>query len=347
MIGRMPSDASSARGPTSRRTLLRLAGWAVAGAGNVVLSGCGIRLEGPRPEPTTTPRRQPVPDEAVLLTGLDDVTRLTRAAADLTPADDLTRRLATIHGTQALVLRDALRRAGVPDDVVSAATSPTAGATSSTATASPTTSGSATAGASTSTPAPLTRAQLVEAEVAALTADALDALSGTSAAHRPMLTAIAACRAAAATSLGATVTWPPAPPLPSSAAAPLLEATRAVVYGFEIVAARLLGAARNPALATLAQLRRREAVLAGAAGAKAAPDPLGYALPHPVTTPDAARRLATSVLTGLVKRGLDPLATLPRGSAALGAVVRLQAEALTVGSSWGVALTPFPGLTYP
>ncbi len=262
-----------------------------------------------------------MPDEQVLLTAFEAASRLARDAATLTPATDLSRGLIAMHRAQSLVLRDLLRGAGVPDEVVAAAV-PAA-------------------------PAPPTPAQLAAAEATALTATALDTLSGATTLHRPTLTAVAASRAAAATGLGSTVAWPASDALPGAGLVRLLDATRAVAYGFEIVAAHLADDARAAALATLQQVRQREGGLLSAAGSAAPPEPLGYGLPFPVRTAGEARRLATTILTGLIARGLDPLTTLPTGSRAIGTLVRLQAEAVTLAAAWGVAPTPFPGMTYP
>ena len=87
--------------------------------------------------------------------------------------------------------------------------------------------------------------------------------------------------------------------------------------------------------------------LVGMAGSSAPPDPLGYALPFPVTTPDAAARLANQVLTTLVAGGLGPLATLPEGSSATTTLVRLLVGAQRLGRTWGVPPVPFPGQAYP
>lgn len=337
MIARMPPDPSSGRGQTSRRTLLGALAWGAGAAGTDLLSGCGIRIGGPNPPPQTPRPRQPLPDEQVMLTAFTDATLLARDAAAIAPADNLTRSLAALHRTHSLVLRDALRRAGVPDAVVAAAV-PTPG---------PSAPGGPTpAGSPTSVP-PVTRARLAAAEATVLTEAALASLSSATTMHRPLLTAVGVCRAVAATRLGTAVAWPASDPLPTTVAVTLLEATRSVAYGFEIVAARLRSDARTAALATLHQVQQRETALVSAAGAEAQPEPLGYDLPFPVTTPDEGRRLATTVLSGLVARGLDSLDTLPSGSGAIGIVVRLQAEAVALGTPWGVALTPFPGLTYP
>jgi len=143
------------------------------------------------------------------------------------------------------------------------------------------------------------------------------------------------------------VTWSDADPLAPPTAARLLEATRPVVYAFEVVAAQLAVDQRPPALVTLAALRVREGELTAAAGASAAADPLGYALPYPVTSPDLARRLAGEVLTRLVDGGLELVPVLPAGSTSLTAVVRLLAQAQSLAHGWGATPAPFPGMDYP
>jgi hypothetical protein len=82
-------------------------------------------------------------------------------------------------------------------------------------------------------------------------------------------------------------------------------------------------------------------------GSAAPPDPLGYALPFPITAPDGAARLANQVLTTLVAGGLAPLASLPDDSTATTTLVRLLVGAQHLGRSWGVAAVPFPGQAYP
>ena len=83
------------------------------------------------------------------------------------------------------------------------------------------------------------------------------------------------------------------------------------------------------------------------AGSSAPVEPLGYALPYPVTAPDVAARLAGQVLTTLVAGGLAPLSTLPEGSTATTTLVRLLVGAQRLGRTWGVAPVPFPGQAYP
>jgi hypothetical protein len=98
---------------------------------------------------------------------------------------------------------------------------------------------------------------------------------------------------------------------------------------------------------THTDLTTRAAELLAMAGSSAPPDPLGYALPFPVTGPDVAARLASQVLTTLVAGGLEPVATLPDDSTASTTLVRLLVGAQRLGRSWGVPPVPFPGQAYP
>jgi hypothetical protein len=330
----MAGEAEVAGSPLSRRRMLRL-----ASVGTVVAvlasAGCDIRLEDDAPNLPLLHRKS-VPDEALLV----EVTRATGILGQLAgrvPDPSATvARLAGAHQTQSTVLRGRLVAAGVPQHVID---EPSATATS-TSTATPTST------AAVSAPPRATVADLTAAEAAAVAA-LLPRLATVTAPNRPVLVSVAAACVAAVEELGATVTWPAVDPLPPAVATALLDDTRAAGYAMQVVAAQTSGAQRDQALATHTALGTREAQLLAAAGAGAPPAPLGYALPFPVTgAPDAAR-LATQVLTTLVAGSLAPLSALPEGSTAVVPLVDLLAGAVRMGSAWGVAATPFPGLAYP
>ncbi|MDQ6896918.1 MAG: ferritin-like domain-containing protein, partial [Actinomycetota bacterium] len=167
------------------------------------------------------------------------------------------------------------------------------------------------------------------------------------AADRAVLVAVVAACATASDQLGTPVAWPATDPLPTAAALPLLDDTRAAGYALVVVAAQSSGDQRAKALTTRTQLTAREAELVALAGTSAPPPPLGYALPFPVTDPDSAARLATLVLTSLVAGGLAPLTPLPAGSMAVVPLVRFLVDAAAIARTWGVGPVPFPGLVYP
>lgn len=100
-------------------------------------------------------------------------------------------------------------------------------------------------------------------------------------------------------------------------------------------------------MSTHTTLDLRGAELAAMAGSAAPPPPLGYALPFPVTSPDAAGKLAVQVLTSLVAGGLAPLDGLPAGSNAVTTLVRLLVGSTRLARSWAVEPVPFPGMAYP
>ncbi|WP_411284091.1 DUF4439 domain-containing protein [Lapillicoccus sp.] len=329
---------ASASGLPSRRTVLRAGSRLAAGAVTVALGGCGIRLQDDAPDLPLLQRRS-IPDEAALIDEFHRATSLSQMAGRIPLPTALVSQLAHIHDTQAQVVHGLLSRGGVPDHVITAAapTTPTAA----------TTAASATATTAVSAPPPATVAQLTAAEASAVSAQVLAGVAGATEPNRSVLASVAAQRASAAGLLGGTVTWSDGDPLAPPTAARLLEATRPVVYAFEVVAAQLAGDQRPPALATLAALRVREGELTGAAGASATADPLGYALPYPVTSPDLARRLAGEVLTRLVEGGLELIPVLPAGSTSLTAVVRLQSQAQFLAHEWGAVTVPFPGMAYP
>ena len=335
MIGDMSSaDGAPPSGAPTRRAVLRGTALAGAAAATALVGGCGIRLED---DALSIPllQRKSTADEATLITTYHSLTSLSQMARRITPPTAVVTELADLHRTQADVVHGVLSRAGVPDHVIAFG----AGA--------PAPSGAATPSVAVSAPPAATVALLAAAEAEAVSATAMAAVAGSTAAHRPLLTAIAAQHGFVVGPLGGDVTWPAGDPLPPPAAAGLLDASRSVAYAFEVVAAQLDPAARPSALATLTTVRARVAELTTMAGSAAVPDPLGYALPFAVTSPEFARKLATVVLTQLVARGLDPVPSIAAASSAVSTVARLQAQAQTLGHGWGVAMVPFPGLTYP
>ena len=314
----------------TRRELLRTAALTTVVA--PLLAACDIRLEDDAP---TLPllQRKSVPDEAVLVDLVRRTTALAQAAGRVPNPNDTVSRLATIHQTQADVLRSRLTSAGVPNHVLDGPT-----ATSTPTTTAPT--------AAVSAP-PSTTPQEVAAAETALVAAVLPALPTVTAANRAIVASFVASCGAAAELLEATVSWPTADPLPPAAAVPLLDATRSAAYAFQVVAAQTGGDQRAVAEGTHTDLDSRATEVAGMAGSSAPVGPLGYALPYPVTAPDVASRLAGQVLTTLVAGGLTPLATLPEGSTATTTLVRLLVDAQRLGRTWGVAPVPFPGQAYP
>jgi hypothetical protein len=307
----------------ARRSVLGLAGGALA-----LVAGCAVRLEDDAPRIPLVPTRAPLPGESALLEMLAQTQGLAKAAAAFgSNGGAMVARLATIHQEQATRLATVLRAEGVPSRLVTAAR------------AGPTPS-----------PAVQTSAMaLGRLEVSALR-PAVERVTAVAPADLfPMVCAVLAQRAAAAQLLRVGVPGPSGPwPSAGLALAPL-QAVRAGVYGFEVVAAQSSAADRARAASTLAKLR----VLAGQAqtlaGSQAPPAELGYALPFPVHTPATARRLARHVLEGLRGALAGEFAGLTaaegRGRAAAPQLIRWLGTAEAELSRWGGVLAPFPGLS--
>jgi hypothetical protein len=294
-----------------------------------LLAACDIRLEDDAP---TIPglQRKSVPDEAVLVDLVRRTTALAQTTGRIPEPGDSVGRFATLHQTQADVLRSRLTTAGVPNYVIDGTPE------------TPTT----TATAAVSAPPPATTKDLAAAEGALVTA-VLPALPTVTAANRAVVASVVAACGAAADQLGAPVAWPAADPLPPAAAAPLLDGTWSAAYAFQVAAAQTGGDLRKRASDTHTDLRSRATELGAMAGTSAPTEPLGYALPFPVTNAEEATRLAGQVLTTLVAGGLAPLTTLPQGSTATTTLVRMLVGAQALGRRWGVAPVPFPGQAYP
>lgn len=335
MIWRMRGVEGEPTSPAprwSRRALLAVAGLGAAAA----LTGCRVRLEDDAPRVPLLPTREPIPDEGALLKALADTRDLQAAAAALGGARTATpARLAAAHARQVAVLEQVLRSARVPQ--ASWAASPPSPAPTPTSTSS---------GSSGPRPKP-TRAALAQQEALAVQPDALTALAGATPAHLPLLAALTAQRAAAATLLGGSVHWPASGVAPRAAAPELLAAARSATYGLEVVAAQSGAAGRARALAVLATLRPREEQLQALAGADAGAPPLGYRLPFAVTTPTSAAKLARELLPDLLLSVGSAYGASAGDRPGLVGLVRWSAQLQAQAAAWGAARTPFPGLATP
>jgi hypothetical protein len=347
----MPEDRPGVPSCPTRRDVLTLGARFGAGVGaaallSTSLAACGIRFEDDPPRGAAGPSRRPVQGEPFLLTLRRHSTDLAARARSLGgPAKGLPARLAVLHRRQADVLRVELLRLGVPTSVVDGAAAPSGTAT--TSTGSPSTTGTSPATPSPATTSGATGPQsLAAAEAADLGPAAVAALAGVPAEVLPLAGALLAQRAAAAALLGTPAPWPEPTWSEPSLAASYLQGTRAAVYAFQVVAAQSpTGAQGTLARTTLAVLEARQGRQEALAGDAAAPPPLAYPLPFPVATPAAARKLAAHVLTELLGAGARDLGSTGGEVGPLGAVVQWLADTEVLASRWGVALTPFPGLT--
>ncbi|GAA3700957.1 hypothetical protein GCM10022399_16800 [Terrabacter ginsenosidimutans] len=307
------------------------------GAGAAVLAVLvdrGLRLDVP-PPPVPAPTRRPAPDEALLLSAVADLTQVVDAETSVLAGkegDALVRGLRTVNRDQLRVLRGRLTNAGVPVAVIDAAVAQgpdTPSAPSTTGT--PTTAGSTT----TDTPeAPIRTRKALAARLDSLGPDDWAALGAATAGTRELLAAAWSQRLAAAVLLGRDV----AVSSPSPARPAIVGRTQPLVYAFEVVAAQSTGAQRQAAQDTLEALVRLELSVSGTSSTT----PAGWALPYPVTTPDAARRLATQTLASAVDAATELAGTSP-GAATLEDVARWSANVQALAVDWRVPLTAFPG----
>jgi len=302
-----------------RRLLVTLA------AGSVTaLAGCRVQLEEGAPRIALVPARVPMKDEKTLVAVLEDTRSLGSLAHEVAAASpSIAGPLSTVHATQAAVIERLLREGGVPDTLFG---------------------GSATGVLSRpvlSAPA-LPLAVLSAAERGSVSDDLSPA--DLSKAHVALIGSLMAQRFAAVTLLGGTVTAAAPSDLDREGATALLEATRAAVYGFEIVATHIDSSGRALALSTLALLSRRTTDLETLAGSSAPPPPLGYELPFPVRDSDGARRLAVHLLEALLTRQAVALEPAAGDAKALATLVGWLGETESAASQWGAPLAAFPGL---
>ncbi|MFC8504613.1 DUF4439 domain-containing protein [Pedococcus sp. NPDC057267] len=339
----MPMDRAGAPVHPTRRQAL---GLGLATAATLSLSACGIRFGDGTPGPRPAPRKA-VPGESFMVALWRHTEDLASRAAG-GAGSGLPARLAALHRQQATVLRAELLRLGVPDSELGRPGAATGTATAAAASApgtGPAPTGSATNGSPTSG-GRTTAAELAAAEASDLGPTAISSLSRVMAGSAPLVGSLLAQRSAAATLLGRPATWPDEAWKGQSLAATFLATTRAAVYGFEVVAAQSPSGAQHAlATSTLSALQARAAAQESMAGSSAGPPDLAHPLPFPVTTPDAARKLAVDVLTRLRAAGARDLGTAGTDTAALGLLVRWLGETEVLASRWGVPLAPFPGLS--
>lgn len=312
----------------SRRSLLV----ALAAGSVTALSGCGVQLEEGAPRIPLVPTRVPMKDERTLLAVLGRTTSLGLLAEAVGgTSTSIALRLRAIHAIQVAVITRLLRDGGVPESLITA----------------PPTSTSQTSQTSPTSTSPTAPPFAPNVALSAAESDSLGDvfLADLSAPHVAVIGSMLAQRIASATLLGGTT-----PPLLAAGhngaeALPLLEAARAAVYGFEIVAAQIDSAGRGLAKSTLATLRAQATELQARAGSTAPPPPLGYELPFRVTDGDSARRLARHLLQALLIAHAAALEPATGEATALAALVRWLGSTEVIASRWGVPLTAFPGLT--
>ena len=309
----------------SRRSLLV----ALAAGSVTALSGCRVQLEEDAPRIPLVPTRVAMKDEAALLALLVRTTSLVSLAAAVGGAStSLAARLGALHTSQVDVLTRLLRDGGVPPSLVAASATPSS------------TTPATTASPNTVPPTPL--AMLSVEEGNSVSEVSLADLSNV---HVALIGSMLAQRTAAVTLLGGRSAPVVLSGLGGGEAVRLLEATRAAVYGFEVVAAQIGSTGRPLAMSTLVTLRSRAAELQTLVGAPGTPPPLGYELPFPVTDSDTARRLSLRLLEALLTSQAAALEPATGDGTSLATLVHWLGATVVIASRWGATLAAFPGLT--
>jgi Domain of unknown function (DUF4439) len=314
----MPANACMPRLWSRRGLLIALAAGSVT-----MLSACRVQLDENAPHIPLVPTRAPMEDEKPLLEVLGRTRSLQSLARALGEAPtSIVARLGTVHATQVAVITRLLRDGGVPQSLIGG--SPATGPTGS-----------------------LTHPVLSAATLSAAESESVSyvALADISSAHVALIGSMLAQRIASVTLLGGAATPAPPPGFSSPEAVQLLEATRAAVYGFEVVAAQIDSTGRALAMSTLLSLRTRTSELQALVGSSGPPPPLGYELPFPVADPDSARRLAQHLLEALLTRQAAALVPAAGEAAALTTLVHWLGATESTASQWGASLAAFPGLT--
>ncbi|GAA2746039.1 hypothetical protein GCM10009868_29870 [Terrabacter aerolatus] len=337
------SRVGDGMGRPSRRLFALGAGAAVL----ALLVDRGLRLDVP-PPPPPVPTRRPAPDEALLLSAvvdLDHVVRAETAALAGPDAGPLVRQLRSVNREQLTVLRGRLTNAGVPTAVIDAALArgplpASSASTPSSSNPSATTSATGTPTPSRSTAPSAPSLPRTSRELATLL-DSIGqedwvAASTATPGTRELLLSAWSQRLAGAALLGRDV----AVAAPSPVRPAIIERTQPLVYAFQVVAAQSTGSQQVTALRTLDALTRLEIAVAGSTSTT----PAGWALPHPVTTPAEARRLATETLAAAVEAGTEIAGPRP-SPATLEDVARWSADVQAVAADWNVPPTAFPGAT--
>lgn len=329
----LPVRAAAREGGRPARLLAGLLGAVLA------LSGCGLRLETPPPEPlvpdaTEVVRSRTVEDALALAAGASDLTEARAASA--APDDALTSVLAdvtafsTAHADQLGGEYDS----GLPEPAP---------------TSSPT-----------STPAVADAGALLALVASAADTARTDAGEVEDGQLARLLAAVATARAGLRDRLAAaTGTVPPQPgdpapsptatagpgPLPADTYADLVVAEDEVGYAYEVIAAKLSGEARGLAQADAAVHRARAEAWAresGIDGTAIDPRRTAYALPSGVDDPAVALELGRTLELRLTVAYASAVAVAPAGSRA--AVLEALRTADVEATAHGAAAVAFPGL---
>ncbi len=191
-------------------------------------------------------------------------------------------------------------------------------------------------------------AQLAELLVESSLDDSIsEELSTVTGINLPTLMALHGQRIAAARMLGGRVRLPALRGPSGAGAITMLAGLRQVIYGLEVLAARSADDERETYRDALASLRGPSRMITQLAGPSAPAPPLGYGLPSALSTTrernDAAQELfvalSQSMIAGSSARAFD--------DDAINGTIALMALSVEVGTTFGVPMDAFPGLSIP
>lgn len=351
----MPGMTSpvAAAGPPRRALLARFSSSAGLLAVAGLASGCGVRLEDDAPDLPFIPRRPKVGGETALI-GLLTETRQLAALAAAVGSDPMAQVLAGLHSTQATVLHDRLRAAGVPPALL-------------------------TPGPGTEPATPATVSTLRQTEASSV-ANA-GRYAGVDPSFATFVLAMMAQRHAAdlaltppvpaATPAPSTPTTPSSPaeaataspsPTPSASASPsstgsagaptaarlgdaAITAVQGALYLVDVFRPHAVEPESSLLLRTSAALTSLLAT-AGVNGKNQPPVVLGVPHPSDLTSPTSQRSAMSDAMTRVIAGYAVDLPQLAKsgGNDAMVGTARVFGELVDWGRQWGVPLTPFPGL---
>ncbi|MGB5953043.1 MAG: hypothetical protein WBG57_11110 [Ornithinimicrobium sp.] len=317
------------------------------GAASVVgtwLAGCSVdrddaadQSESPtadeREAIPSTPREDPT-DLAVLaatLASTRDLRQTALASAAQSRSGDALAEVSRILGIHVAVLARLVRAGSLPGD-----------------TADGDVPRAAPADASEQTTSPAGAEDLAESLSVASSADVLgDELISVTAANLPTLMSLHGVRRACVEVLTDSVDRPRLSGPDGAGAITALAGLRQCIYGLEVLAARGAGQDKDAYLQAIGSLRGPTRQLTELAGPAAPAAPLGYRISAPLSTVRERRALATQLMVAAAKAIIAGSGARAGDADAIEGTVQLIGLVSRVGTSIGVPLTGFPGLSVP
>ncbi len=163
----------------------------------------------------------------------------------------------------------------------------------------------------------------------------------------PTLMALHGQRIAAARTLGADVTLPALRGPDGAGAITVLAGLRQAIYGLEVLAAWSAKDDREGYRDALASLRGPTRLVTELAGSAAPAPPLGYGLPSSLSTTRERRDAAQDLFVALSQSVIAGSSARAYDADAINGTIVLMALSVEVGTTFGVPMDGFPGLSLP